>query len=139
MQIHKFYEEVEDDIKKLNWSKANETESNINTLLKLHKNLSYYKLVLKKYGAGHIYKIAKVINNVTAEDVKDWVKCKENDYFAFIACVAEDTGVEILKITTWLNNLTLQEGFDPNKERKAIIRLKEHLENLSNSRRALGI
>lgn len=134
MIIHKFYEEVDGDITKLNTRNEKELENNIDTVISLYKNLTYFKLVLKKYGAAYIFKLANVTNNVTVADITDWVKCKENDYRAFMACVAEETGVDILKITTWLNGLTLEEGFNQTKEKKAIFKLKNQLELISQSK-----
>lgn len=134
MIIHKFYEEVDGDITKLNTRNEKELENNIDTVISLYKNLTYFKLVLKKYGAAYIFKLANVTNNVTVADITDWVKCKENDYRAFMAYVAEETGVDILKITTWLNGLTLEEGFNQAKEKKAIFKLKNQLELISQSK-----
>lgn len=140
MKIHKFYEEVDGDITKLSKKcDEKEMESNIDTLLKLHKKLAYYKLTLKKYGAAKIYRLANVTNNVSVNDITDWVKCKENDYFAFIGYISQETGVEVLKITSWLNEITLSEGYDQTKENKALVKLKSYIEALSNSRKSFGL
>ena len=136
MKLHKYYEEVDGDITKVNWQNEAEIEANLDTMIKLHSKLSYYKLILKKYGASYIFKIANVNSNVTSNDVVDLVKCKENDYFAFIGYISKETGVDVLKITSWLNELTLEEGFNQSKESKAVIKLKEQLEMISQSKSA---
>ena len=137
MNLHKFYEEVEGDISKYtNWENEKETEKNIDTLIKLHKELSYYKLVIKKLGVSHIYKLAKVDISVTCADILDWVQCKEYDYFAFITCIAKETGVDPLKITSWLNTITLEEGFNKENEKKALFRLVENAELLYKEKRS---